>query len=221
MNVIPFPRRPEPEPELIAFTLGARVDLRVGALAAAVIRPRGVALESFGFSNLARLIRAARMAWRERGQHGALALAIPLELHAGLKADMLSAAANEAGCVRQKFSFELDERYMAGHGPALAEDLRAHGWGLALRGDPDCPMAFGERARMLYNELVIEPPQTPDPFLALDAADRSPLGRRVLAAKGAGLIITAETVRSAGQARLLAIAGFDRGGGPFAEASLR
>ncbi len=38
---------------------------------------------------------------------------------------------------------------------------------------------------------------------------------------GAGLVISAETVRSASQARMLAMAGFDRGGGPFAEAGLR
>ena len=61
----------------------------------------------------------------------------------------------------------------------------------------------------------------PDPFLAMEDGDRSPLGRRLLAAKAAGLVITAETVRTAAQARTLAIAGFDRGGGPFAEAGLR
>ncbi|MDZ4692395.1 hypothetical protein [Terricaulis sp.] len=50
---------------------------------------------------------------------------------------------------------------------------------------------------------------------------RTPLGRRLLAAKAAGLVVTAENVNSASQARTLAIAGFDRGGGPFAEAGLR
>ena len=55
----------------------------------------------------------------------------------------------------------------------------------------------------------------------MDDGDRSPLGRRLLAAKAAGLVITAESVRDASQARTLAIAGFDRGGGPFAEAGLR
>jgi hypothetical protein len=35
------------------------------------------------------------------------------------------------------------------------------------------------------------------------------------------MAITAETVRTPSQARVLAIAGFDRGGGPFAEAGLR
>jgi len=90
-----------------------------------------------------------------------------------------------------------------------------------LRGDPQCPLPFGARARSLYSEVVVDAPEAPDPFLALECGDRSPLGRRLLAAKAAGLILTAETVTSAAQARTLAIAGLDRGGGPFAEAGLR
>ena len=43
----------------------------------------------------------------------------------------------------------------------------------------------------------------------------------LLNARGAGLLITAEVVRSAAQAKTLALMGFDRGGGPFAEAGLR
>ncbi len=70
-------------------------------------------------------------------------------------------------------------------------------------------------------ELVVQAPMMPDPFLAMEDGDRSPLGRRLLAAKAAGLVISAETVLTASQARTLAIAGFDRGGGPFAEAGLR
>ena len=76
-------------------------------------------------------------------------------------------------------------------------------------------------ARRLVNEIVVDVPDTPDPFLALENGDRTPLGRRILAAREAGLLITAESVRSAAQARILAIAGFDRGGGPLAEAGLR
>jgi hypothetical protein len=68
---------------------------------------------------------------------------------------------------------------------------------------------------------VLDAPTSPDPFLAVESGDRSPLGQRLLAAKAAGLVITAEPVRSMSQARVLAIAGFDRGGGPFAEAGLR
>ena len=219
MNVIPF--RPRPEPEPLAFAIGARVDLRVGALAAGVVRPRDVRAETFAFSNLARLLRGARMAWRERGTHAPLAVAVPAELHAQLEADLLSDAAMEAGCTRQKLSFELCERAILAAGPLLAEDLRARGWGVVLRGDPDCPLPFGTRARALYTELVLDAPEAPDPFLAMETGDRSPLGRRLLAAKAAGLVITAENVRSAAHARVLAIAGFDRGGGPYAEAGLR
>jgi hypothetical protein len=101
------------------------------------------------------------------------------------------------------------------------EALRARGWGVALRGDPECPLPFGERARALYTELVLAAPEAPDPFLGVERGDRSPLGRRLLAAKAAGLVITAESVCNTAQARTLAIAGFDRGGGPFAEAGLR
>jgi hypothetical protein len=219
MNVIPF--RPRPELEPLAFAIGARVDLRVGALAAGVVRPRDMSSEAFAFSNLARLLRGARMAWRERGAHAPLTLAVPADLHAHLEADLLSEAAVEAGCTRQKLSFELCEHAILAAGPDLAEELRERGWGVVLRGDPDCPLPFGARARALYTELVLDAPESPDPFLAVESGDRSPLGQRLIAAKAAGLVITAEPVRTMAQARVLAIAGFDRGGGPFAEAGLR
>lgn len=219
MNVIPF--RPRPQAEPIAFAIGARVDLRVGALAAGVVRPMGEAEDAFAYSNLARLVRGARMAWLERGAHSVLTLAVPAEVQNGLEADMLGEAAIEAGCTRRNFNFQLNERELVAVGPGLAEDLRARGWNVVLRGDPDCPLPFGAKARTLYCELVIQAPAMPDPFLAMDDGDRSPLGRRLLAARGAGLVITAETVLTASQARTLAIAGFDRGGGPFAEAGLR
>lgn len=219
MNVVPF--RPRPEPEPLAFAIGARVDLRVGALASGVVRPRDVSKETFAFSNLARLLRAARMTWHERGAYAPLALAVPDAFQADLEADLLSEAAVKAGCTRQKLSFELSERAILAAGPTLAEGLRACGWGVVLRGDPECPLPFGTRARALYTELVLDAPDSPDPFLAMESGDRSPLGRRLLAAKAAGMAITAETVRTPSQARVLAIAGFDRGGGPFAEAGLR
>jgi hypothetical protein len=219
MNVIPF--RPRPKAEPLAFAIGARVDLRVGALATGVVRPLGDAEDAFAYSNLTRLVRGARMAWLERGAHGVLTLAVPTEIPNGLEADLLSEAAIEAGCTRRNFNFQLNERELVATGPVLAEDLRARGWNVVLRGDPECPLPFGAKARNLYCELVVQAPAMPDPFLAMDDGDRSPLGRRLLAAKGAGLIITAETVLTASQARTLAIAGFDRGGGAFAEAGLR
>jgi hypothetical protein len=219
MTVVPF--RPRPDPEPLAFTIGARVDLRVGALAAGVVRPRGETDEAFAFTSLARVLRAARMAWLERGLHAPLTLAVAAEVQNALEADLLSEAAIEAGCTRRSLAFQLNEREIVAAGPTLPEALRARGWNIVLRGDPDCPLPFGARARSLYSEVVVDAPETPDPFLALESGDRSPLGRRLLAAKAAGLVITAETVSSAAQARTLAIAGFDRGGGQVAEAGLR
>lgn len=219
MNVIPF--RPRSEPEPLAFAIGARVDLRIGALASAVVRPRGPAHESFAFSHLARLLRAARMASLERGVRTTLTLAVPAEVQSMLEADLLNEAALEAGCTRRTFNFQLNEREIVVDGPGLPEGLRARGWNVVLRGDDDCPLPFGVRARSLYSEIVVDAPTQPDPFLALESGDRTPLGRRLLAAKAAGLVVTAENVNSASQARTLAIAGFDRGGGPFAEAGLR
>lgn len=219
MNVIPF--RPRVVVEPLAFAIGARVDLRIGALASGVVRPRGLPEEAFSFSALSRLLRAARMAWRERGAYAPLTLAIASEVQVHLEADLLNEAAIEAGCTRHSLTFQLNERDLVGAGPALAEDLRARGWQIALRGDPDCPLPFGARARALYSEIVMDAPSGPDPFLAMESGDRSPLGRRLLAARAAGLTITAESVPTAAQARALAIAGFDRGGGPFAEAGLR
>ncbi|MEZ5996169.1 MAG: hypothetical protein R3C25_10475 [Hyphomonadaceae bacterium] len=219
MTVIPF--RPRQEAEPLAFAIGARVDLRVGALAAGVVRPRAPAEEAFAFSNLTRLLRGARMAWLERGAHAGLTLAVPAEIQTSLEADLLSEAAIEAGCTRRALSIQLNEREIVDAGPALAEDLRARGWSVVLRGDQECPLPFGHRVRALYCELVVDAPETADPFLAMDSGDRTPLGRRLLAAKAAGLALTAENVASASAARKLAIAGFDRGGGAFAEAGLR
>ncbi|MBY0564432.1 MAG: hypothetical protein K2P58_09610 [Hyphomonadaceae bacterium] len=218
MTVIPFPR---PAPEPLAFAIGARVDLRVGALTGGVVRPRGDGIEVFGFANLARLLRAARMAWRERGAHAPLSLEVPAALHATLEAEMLSEAAIEAGLTRRGLSFELDECALVLAGQGMAERLRAAGWGVALRGDAACPLPLGGRARGVFTELVVDAPVPLDPFLAVEDADRSPFGQRLLAARAAGLTLTAETVATAAIARSLAIAGFDRGGGPFAETSLR
>ena len=217
-NVVSLRTR-QPAPEPLAFAIGARVDLRVGALASGVVRPK--ADDAFGFSQLARLLRAARMTWKDRGAYTGLTLAVPARLHASLEAELLSEAAIEAGCVRTALSFELSEREVVNNGPDLAEELRARGWGISLRGDPECPLPFSKRARSLYGELVLDAPPTPDPFLALDGNDRSPLARRLIAAKSAGIVITAESVQTATQAKVLAMIGFDRGGAPFAEAGLR
>jgi len=218
MNVVPLrPRQTRHEP--LAFAIGARVDLRVGALASGVVRPQSH--EAFTFSNLARLLRAARMTWKERGAYTGLTLALPAELQGSLESELLSEAAIEAGCVRTALCFELSEREIVNHGASLAEDLRARGWSVALRGDPDCPLPLSTRARNLYTELVLDAPSGLNPFLGIEGGDRSPLGRRLAAAKAAGLVVTAQSVQNAIEAKMLAIAGFDRGGAPFSEAGLR
>jgi len=216
MNVVSL--RPRQTPEPLAFAIGARVDLRVGALASGVVRPQSD--ETFAFSKLARLLRAARMTWKERGAYTGLTLAIPAHLHGSVDAELLSEAAIEAGCVHTALSFELDEREIVNRGPALAEDLRARGWAIALRGDSECPLPFSTRARSLYSELVLEAPGALDPFIAIEG-DRSPLGRRLIAAKAADMVITAESVQNGAHAKMLAVAGFDRGGAPFAQTQLR
>lgn len=216
MNVIPFPRQAQAP---LAFAIGARLDLRVGAVASGVVRPRGAPDETFAFSSLARLLRAARMAWRERGVYAPLTLKLPARVE--LDASLLDEAALEAGCTRHALSFEMDEAEVIGAGAVLAEELRARGWSLSLNADPTCPLPFGARVRALFSELVLEAPDPVDPFFALDGGERSPLCRRVLAAKGAGLTITAEGVRNGHHAKALALAGFERGAGPFAESGLR
>jgi hypothetical protein len=218
MNVVPLQQR-QPAREPLAFAIGARVDLRVGALASGVVRPQSN--EAFTFSNLSRLLRAARMTWKERGAYTGLTLALPGELQAKLDAELLSEAAIEAGCVRTALCFELSEREIVNHGATLPEELRARGWSIALRGDPDCPLPFSARARNLYSELVLDAPNPLHPFLGVDGQDRSPLGRRLAAAHAAGLVVTAQSVQNAMQAKMLVMAGFHRGGAPFAEAGLR
>lgn len=211
MTVIPFPRAHARTP--VAFSLGARHDLRLGAPVAGVVRAHGEEAQSF--SGLARLLRAARMTWRARSAMGQISLVLPQSCR--LDAEALDAAAIEAGCTRKAMTFEFEEASIVETGPALALALRARGWGVALRGDPDCPLPFGAKARGLYTEIVLDAPDMTDPFLGLDPRDRSPLGRRILAAREAGMVLTAENVRTQAQARLLAMAGFDRACGAYAD----
>ncbi len=216
MNIASIPLLQEQTP--LAFAIDARVDLRVGAIAAGVMHPRGPAEEAFTFSNLARTLRGARMAWLRRGLRTTLTLAVPAETQNTLDADLLSDAAIEAGCTRGAVNFQLHEREIVAGGAALAEGLRARRWSIVLRGDPACPLQFDAHAREFYAELVVDVPETLDPFFALEDGDGTPLGRRLIAAKAAGIILTADTVTNAAQARMLAIADFRRGGGPHAEA---
>jgi hypothetical protein len=203
----------------MAFGIAARVDLRVGALACGLIRPRGDLVESFNYSNLTRLLRGARMAWRERGLYSSMALAVPAAMTADLDPDLVSEAAVEAGHTHALFGFELDETALASS-LGVAEALRARGWALALRGAPACPLPLGGRVRNLFGEVTHEAPACDDLRLGLEG-DRSALGRRILAAQAAGITLTAESVQTQAQARQLAIAGFHRAGGAYAESKLR
>lgn len=221
-NVIPFPRQHRaPDAEPLSFAIGARVDLRIGALASGVVRPRGPIAEAYSFSGLSRLLRGARMAWRERGVHAPMSLTLPGELQSMLDPDLLNEAAIEAGFTTRGLSFEMCERALIATNAELAEEMRARGWGVVLRGNSDCPLPLSKRARLLYSELVLDAPDNPSPFLGLAREDRSLLSQRIAAAAEAGIVISADSVKNASQAKMLAIAGFDRGGGPFAEAGLR
>lgn len=186
-----------------------RIDLRTGLVAAGALdAPERL-------SKLVRTLRDARYAWRAAGFTAPLSFALPDELLSA-DAEWICDAAREAGCNPRNLTFELEERALVRSGPFVAEALRARGWGVALIADEDCPMPFGARARALYTELVLEAPNPLDPYLATDPRELSPLGRRLYAAKEAGLIITARSVKSDEHASLLALAGFDRAGGAIA-----
>ncbi|MEZ6022096.1 MAG: hypothetical protein R3C16_01480 [Hyphomonadaceae bacterium] len=75
--------------------MGARVDLRVGALAAGVVEARAEPSEAFGFSNLARMLRSPHGVAR-RGLHAPLTLAVASDVQASLEADLLSEAATRS-----------------------------------------------------------------------------------------------------------------------------
>ncbi|MBI1250922.1 MAG: hypothetical protein GC189_05580 [Alphaproteobacteria bacterium] len=186
----------------------ARVDLRTGAVAAAAVAPRSVA-------DVSRTLRTARRAWRAAGHEAPLSVLMPVDAMERLDAEQLDDLAREAGQQPRRTIFELDERTLVRLGPDLAEGLRARGWGVALVADPDCPLPFGARARALYGELIIDVPERLDPFVALADNDREPFGRRICAARAAGMTLTARLATDA-QARILAAAGFARAGGACA-----
>ena len=193
-----------------ARPIAPRIDLRTGLVAAgALVAPPSL-------SALVREVRAARQAWRGAGFSAPLSVHLPDALIFEADVDWLSDAARECGCAPKGLTFELSEAACLAGGADVAEGLRARGWGVALIADPACPLPFGKHARALYTELIVDAPEPIDPYLAIDSCERDTLGRRLYAAKEAGLIITAPYVRTDEAASLLAIAGFDRCGGPVA-----
>jgi hypothetical protein len=193
--------------EADAPILHPRIDLRTGLVASGVLAPQA------RLETLARTLRSARRAWRAAG----FTSPISVPLLGTFDADWLDDVAREAGCGPKSLTFALDEREIVRSGPEFAIALRARGWGVALDADPACPLPFGAAARNLYSELVLDAPSPLDPYLAFDSCVRTPLGRRIHAAKEAGLMVTARSVEDDATASLLALAGFDRAGGPVAE----
>lgn len=205
MTIIPFPRdRARPA---LSFTLGVRMDLRLGAPAAWVVRASDA--EEQTYTGLSRLIRSARMA--RMTQRGAGQLSLALGVCDYPDPALLDEAAIEAGCTKRSLTFEFDETELAVFGVEIAETLRAKGWSVAMRGRPECAMPFSARLRTLFHELVIDAPDGQDQFFAVEAEE--PLSRRIAAARAAGMVLTAEHVDTIAQAKLLTLAGFDRAAG--------
>ena len=109
MTVIPFPRANARQP--LAFALGARFDLRLGAPAAGVVR--GMGDEEHSFSGLARMLRAARMTWRARSAMGQLSLVLPDDVADNFDADTLDAATAEKILSVFLTTAALGDRYAA------------------------------------------------------------------------------------------------------------
>ena len=186
-----------------------RIDLRTGLLAAGALGACAT------LSEFSRDLRRARVAWRAAGFNAPFSAALSPEL---MRCDpeWIADAVREAGLSPRALTFELEETVVVRDGPEFAERLRAQGWGVALACDAACPLPFGKHARALYTEIILDAPAPLDPYLATHSCERSALGRRIYAAREAGLVVTARDVHSDSQAALLALAGFDRAGGPVA-----
>lgn len=189
--------------------LRPRFDLRTG-------RPAGARIEA-GFLSTPRQAQEALEAAGARagalGLGGALSLPLGERLSFPAQAQALCEAAQAAGFAPGALTFEIEERALIARAATLAEELRARGWRVALRGDPLCPLPFGAKARGLYQEVVVTAARLPSPFLGVGDGERDPLGRRILAAREAGLTLTVEGVGDAHSAKLWLLAGFDRAEG--------
>ena len=209
MTVVPFPIR-EPRPRH-GVRVTQRRDLRTGLTAAGVVREWDVGL------GVVDALLTARGLWRDAGQTAPLSVAAPPEVYrdAAAAGDFAAALASAQFSPRA-VDIEVDERVLADGSVAGVERLRARGFGVVLAVAPTCPLPLGQRARGLFTEILMHAPSRLDPFMGVDAHDPNPLARRLHAARGAGLIVSAYDVGDAGWARALAGVGFDRGEGPFA-----
>lgn len=201
MTVVPFVRPLLSAPGL---RIVLRRDLRTGLVGAGMVRDwAGDGVDA---------LLTARGRWRDAGQSAPLAIAPPAEVYGDA-----AAAGDFAGkLLSAEFSpravdVEVDEAVLAAGSLAGVERLRARGFGVALAVRPDCPLPLGGRARSLFTEIVLPAPTRLDPFMGLDGDDARPLARRLHAARGAGMIVTATGVGDAAWGKALAAAGFDRG----------
>ena len=191
-----------------------RHDLRTGRLVGA--RLEGPYLSSPAQAQAA--LQIGQAAWTAQGAPGPLSLSLSERLSMPNQASALDQAARAAGLTPSQLTFEIEERALIARSLPLAQELRALGWRIALRADPQCPLPFGAQARSLYAEVVMTAETAPSPFIAIDALDRDHLGRRILAAREARLTLTVEAVQTAEAARLWLNAGFDHAEGQFSDA---
>lgn len=207
-----------------AVALRARVDLRTGVVCAGVMRPARNWLGSW--PELIDGWAEARDAWRRRfraqsraqsqqkhtdgvAPEQALTLALPIaSLPDAAAASQLDAGLAAAGFAPHLVTLELEENDLVRHGahPGL-DRLRGRGWGLALRASPRPQLAFDQRARALFRELVL-PRCAPSEDWRGDRETRTV--RRIDAARAAGLLITLERLPAATPPGWLLAAGFDR-----------
>ncbi|MDX2234881.1 MAG: hypothetical protein NW200_10330 [Hyphomonadaceae bacterium] len=213
MTVVPFPRpHALVQPQVQAgVRIAPRRDLRTGMVAAGAIRSDAADMDSID------MLLTARSLWRDVGQTAPLAIAPPPETYGdAASAGDFTSALLSAGFSPRGVDIEVDEDVLANGSLAGVERFRARGFGVALRAAPGCPLAFSQRTRSLFTEVIMAAPSRLDPFLGLDPADARPLARRLHAAKGQGILVTAVDVGDIAWARALSAAGFDRGEGPFA-----
>lgn len=186
-----------------------RIDLRTGRCVSGRIE----APQAATAKGVTRVLAAARGLWREHSAPLALPLGSAVSTpDAGAALDQ---AAREAGLGPGALTFELEERAVIARAAPLADELRGRGWRVGLRADAACPLPFGARARTLYQEVIFGEGLKPSLFLGIDAPGQAPLGRRLMAAREAGLALVAEGVDTLEAARLWGLAGFDAAEGAF------
>lgn len=201
---MPHPAAPSP-------TIKTRYDLRTGRVVAGRIEAGYLSTPE----HLTRALQAALPAWRMSAGAAPLSAALSERLARASQVDALQSAVLKAGLAPGGFNFEIEERWLMAGAIEAAQDLRSRGWGVGLRADPSCPIPFGSKARALYQEVIVSAPAPPSPYLGFDVIDADPLGRRIAAARAAGLALTAEGVERPQDAKAWLLAGFDRAEGGY------